>query len=86
MSTPDLTEYMRREMVDRINSNPSDRALLEERWGKDNVWDTHELMEHFEVKGFMAPYCLVIKKLTGEKGSVMFQHSPRLYFHWEPKH
>jgi hypothetical protein len=28
----------------------------------------------------MAPFCVVIKKDTGKKGSIMFQDRPRFYF------
>jgi len=34
----------------------------------------------FEVLGFLAPYCDVIRKSDGIRGTLEFQHSPRLYF------
>jgi hypothetical protein len=78
----DATEAVRREMVAEINNRPHTREELEEVYGKEGVWDTSELTKHFEVIEFMSPLCVVIKKDTGKKGSVMFQHSPRLYFEW----
>ena len=80
----DITENTRRKMVGAINAVPSEREALEQAYGKDNVWDTTELQETFEVRGFAAPFCTVIKKDTGEKGTVMFQHMPRFYFGFQP--
>ena len=76
----DLTEEARRLMIDEINKNPLDRKGFEEKGIK--VWDTSELSKEFEVLGFMfmAPFCVVRNKKTGKKGSVIFQHLPRLYF------
>jgi hypothetical protein len=76
----DTTEAVRREMVADINSRPHTREELEEVYGKGGVWDTSELTRDFEVIGFMAPFCVVIKKDTGKKGSIMFQDRPRFYF------
>lgn len=81
----DRTENIRRHMVSEINSNPTERELLEMEHGKDNVWDTSELTKEFNVEGFLAPFCVVTKKSTGERGTVMFQHSPRFYFDFNPK-
>ena len=79
----DPTENIRRSMVEQINSDPSPKSALESDYGRDNVWTTDELSERFEVIGFMAPFAMVREKSTGKKGSVMFQHSPRLYFNFE---
>ncbi len=67
-----------------VNAMPLEREELEKKYGKDNVWDTTELQETFEVKGFAAPFCVVTKKDTGEKGAVIFQHMPRFYFAFQP--
>jgi hypothetical protein len=48
------------------------------------VWDTQELGRDFVVQGFMAPYVVVQRKSDGQRGSLMFQHAPRLYFAFEP--
>lgn len=47
-------------------------------------WTTEELTRDFEVLGFMAPYVVVRRKVDGVKGSLMFRHSPRVYFDWTP--
>ena len=78
----DPTEQVRREMVAQINSNPTPRQELESQYGTANVWDTSELTERFEVLGFMAPFAIVRDRVTGRKGTVEFQHSPRFYFHF----
>jgi len=57
-----------------------DRAQLEADCGQ--VWNTDELREAFEVVGFLAPFCDVIRKSDGARGTLEFQHSPRFYFHF----
>jgi hypothetical protein len=78
----DETEAIRRQQLVQINANPGSREELEAAHGQ--VWDTQELARDFTVLGFMAPYCVVQRKLDGQKGSLMFQHNPRLYFCFEP--
>jgi hypothetical protein len=46
-------------------------------------WNTEELQRDFEVLGFSAPFVVVKRKSDGKKGSLQFQHSPRIYFHWQ---
>jgi hypothetical protein len=77
----DPTENIRREMVDEINSAKSDRQLMEVKYGQ--VWDTMELQRDFAIESFMAPFCMVVRKSDGVKGTVMFQHMPRFYFSFE---
>jgi hypothetical protein len=48
------------------------------------VWDTKELSERFEVLGFKNPFAIVRDRTTGQRGSVLFQHSPRYYFGFDP--
>jgi hypothetical protein len=48
------------------------------------VWTTAELLEMFEVTGFAAPFVVVRRRSDGAVGSLMFTHSPRYYFGWEP--
>ena len=79
--TNDPTESKRREMVQEINSNPTAREALEAEHGQ--VWDTTELQQDFKVLAFMAPFIIVKEKLSGNKGSLLFQHDPRLYYHFE---
>ena len=73
----DPTEQARRELVAEINTEAAERQALEAKYGQ--VWTTQELAADFEVLGFLAPFVMVRKK-DGIKGSLMFQHSPRLYF------
>jgi len=74
----DPTESIRREMLAEINAAPGSREALESEHGK--VWDTQQLGEDYEVIGFMAPLVVVRRRVDGVKGSLMFQHSPRLYY------
>ena len=74
----DPTEPIRRVFVDEINTNPSDRELLEADHGQ--VWDPQELSRDFVVDSFMAPFIVVKRKSDDAIGTMMFQHSPRFYF------
>ena len=78
----DPTETIRRLMVQQINSDAGDRERLEAEQGK--VWDTQQLQADFEVLGFAAPLIVVRERSTGQKGSLFFQHSPRLYWGFSP--
>jgi hypothetical protein len=78
----DETEEIRKQMVVEINAQPGSREYLEAKHGQ--VWTTSELSDDFDVVGFMAPVVVVIRKSDGQKGSLMFQHSPRIYFSFEP--
>ena len=85
----DITEPIRRAAVQTINAQvqsddeSAERARLVEEYGENDVWNTKELGSKFEVLAFAAPFCIVRDKATGKKGSVMFQHMPRFYFHWQ---
>jgi len=76
----DATEAIRRGRLVEINSQLGDRDALAGKYGQ--VWNTAELCAEFEVLGFMAPYVVVQRKTDGCKGSLEFQHSPRLYFNF----
>jgi hypothetical protein len=78
----DPTEAIRCQRLAEINLVPGSREALEAQHGQ--VWDTDELMEEFEAIGFMAPLIVVRRRADGVKGSLEFQHSPRLYFNWQP--
>ena len=79
----DETEGIRKVLVKEINSTKdTEREDFELRYGK--VWNTQELSEEFTVSGFMAPYVMVKRKLDDTKGTMMFSHSPRYYFCFEP--
>jgi len=79
----DPTESIRRERVAEINAEPGSREALEAQYGQ--VWDTEEMRQDFTVLGFAAPLVVVRRKADGVRGSLEFQHHPRLYFRWEPE-
>ncbi len=79
----DPTESIRRERVAEINAEPGSREALELQCGQ--VWDTTALRQDFDVLGFAAPLVVVRRKADGVRGSLEFQHHPRLYFRWEPE-
>lgn len=76
----DKTENIRKLHAEISNSFPLEKAELEKHFGK--VWDTKELSSDFHVIGFMAPYIVVERKSDKKKGSLEFQHSPRLYWNF----
>ncbi len=78
----DATENVRRHMLAEINADPGSRTALEAAHGQ--VWDTGQLAADFEVVGFIAPLVVVRRRADGVKGSLQFQHSPRLYFGFVP--
>ena len=78
----DPTEDIRKELLAEINAVPGSREYLEAKHGQ--VWSTSELSQDFDVLGFMAPVVVVRRKSDNQKGSLMFQASPRFYFGFEP--
>ena len=80
----DETESIRRQQLAEINAQPGSREALEAQHGQ--VWDTQQLGQDFTVEGFMAPYVVARRKSDGMRGSLMFQHSPRFYFCFQPHH
>jgi len=76
----DSTEQVRRELVAEINTDPGSRESLEAE--HDQVWDTEQISEDFEVTGFMDPFVVVKRKSDGQVGSLEFQHLPRFYFNF----
>jgi hypothetical protein len=78
----DETEALRRQRLVEINAEPGSREALEARHGQ--VWDTRQLAEQYEVIGFLAPFVVVRRKADGVKGSLEFQHHPRLFFNFAP--
>ena len=83
----DETEQIRRNRLAIINravesqDAEAERKRLEAQYGQ--VWDAAQLAQDFEVLGFLAPYAVVRRKSDGCKGSLEFQHSPRLYFNFD---
>jgi hypothetical protein len=76
----DPTEEIRRQRQLEINAAPGSREALEAHYGQ--VWDTDQLRADFDVIGFMSPLVVVRRKSDGAKGSLEFQHDPRLYFNF----
>ncbi len=74
----DSTENIRRQQLAEINAEPGSREHLEAQHGQ--VWDTTQLQADFEVLGFLAPHVGVRRRADGQKGSLLFQGSPRYYF------
>jgi len=77
----DETESVRREIIAMQQANIiREREVMEAKYGQ--VWNTKELIEDFEVIGFMAPIAVVRRRSDGVKGSLEFQHDPRFYWGW----
>ena len=58
------------------------QAIQEE---EGECWTTEEVVEEFEIIGFLAPFCTAKRRETGEKGTLLFVHRPRVYYGWRPK-
>jgi hypothetical protein len=56
------------------------RAELEAKYGADNVFNTEEAIEKFNIEGFRAPFCFGTDRETGEDVVLSFIHSPRFYW------
>jgi hypothetical protein len=76
----DPTENVRRQRVAELAAEADERFTLEARHGR--VWNTDQLRQDFEVRGFSAPFVIVRRKSDNAIGSLEFQHSPRYYFNW----
>jgi hypothetical protein len=78
MNNTDAAAEMRRALQAAINAPKSPRDELAAEHGQ--TWDTPEMQAEFQVLGFAAPYVVVERRADGKKGSLLFQHSPRIYF------
>jgi hypothetical protein len=47
-------------------------------------WDRTAMQTEFSVHGFAAPFVVVTRKSDGVKGTLQFNHSPRIYFNFQP--
>ncbi len=56
-----------------------ERLALEARFGENGVWNTDELREQFVVECFSGGFAFVVRKNDGQKGTLDFTGSPRLY-------
>ena len=73
---PDEPEEIRREMQAQVNNG--------EVQPEGQTWTTEQLRADFAVEGFAAPFVVVRRRSDGVRGSLMFRHSPRVYFGFEP--
>lgn len=73
----DPTEQARRALVESFQGRTDEDIL-------GPTWTTQTLQEDFVVHAFLAPFCVVTKKDTREKGTLLFRHSPRVYWGWAP--
>ena len=78
----DETEFARRCLQAKLNSEAAERPDLEAKYGQ--VWNTEQLQQDFEVIGFAAPFVAIKRKSDNCKGSLAFQHYPRFYFTFKP--
>lgn len=74
----DTTEGYRRVLTEALNATGVPEAY------DGPIWDTEAMTREFAVIGFMAPFVVVRRQSDGVKGTLMFTHSPRLYFRFEP--
>ena len=69
------------------NDSPEEKTRREElieKYGADNVFDSAELREKFEVEGFGGGICVVLRRADNQRGSLDFEHMPRFYFNFVP--
>lgn len=95
MSTKDMADYAKmgvdvelRMLKEWINSKPRNREQLQlelsELMNNDTVFDAIEVSRNFEILAFKAPFAIAVNKETGERGSLLFQDTPRFYFGFDP--
>jgi hypothetical protein len=61
----------------------ANRVDLAAQYGEDNVFDTDQLGAAFEVRSFCYGVVTVTRKSDGVKGTLNFDHSPRLYYRFK---
>jgi hypothetical protein len=76
--TADPTEQARRAMI--ASGQPTADLAVDD----GQRWTTEELTRDFEVIGYAAPFVVVRRRSDGQRGSLEFTHSPRVYFGWRP--
>ncbi len=75
----DATEEIRRALIPQTHD-----LLAAHVAAGGRTYDTAELQASFDVLGFLAPFVVVREKFHGKKkGSLMFTHSPRVYFDFQ---
>ena len=70
----DDTEQARRDMIE--TGQPTADLAAEQ----GQTWDTAELQRDFDVIGYAAPFVVVKRSSDGQRGSLEFTASPRVYF------
>lgn len=75
-------DYELRLLEKYVNEKPRDPFQLEDEYGE--VWSEDEVGQRFEVLGFRGPFAIARCILSGSKGSLIFQNTPRFYFGWDP--
>jgi hypothetical protein len=70
-------DLKRAKMTAEINANAKSREVLAAEFG--SVYNTDELMEHYEIISFAAPFVYGVDRATKKKGTLIFQHNPRFY-------
>jgi hypothetical protein len=68
----------------KVDEEASRRLALENEYGADNVFDSTQLRENFEVEGFGGGICVVKRRSDGVRGSLDFDHMPRFYYRFIP--
>jgi len=81
----DPTEPIRRRMIaEESAAGPPSKEALEAAVGR--LWTTDELTAEFEVRGFLAPLCVVRRRSDNQVGSLRFSFASdgqRYYHSWE---
>lgn len=55
---------------------------LVDRYGHENVYNTKQLQELFEVESFAMGIVVVKRKSDGKRGFLDFDHMPRFYYNF----
>ena len=80
MTNIDPTEEVRRALI------PETPHLVQQELDAGRpVWDFASVRQDFIITGFLAPFVTATRKSDGQKGTLMFTHSPRFYFSWTPE-
>lgn len=61
---------------------PFGRDELEAKYGC--VWDSFQLARDFEVEAYHESFVVVRRRSDGVRGTVVFQHDPRLHWGFKP--
>jgi len=80
MTNIDPTEDVRRALIVE-----TPHLVQQEIDAGREVWDSAAVRLDFDITGFMAPFVTATRKSDGQKGTLMFTHSPRFYFSWVPE-